>query len=221
MSTLRVYLDAPPDASRDVDWALFDAADRVVRSGRGHRADWPAAEALEAVAAASQGRLVTLTLPPLPAARVRSAAGFALEDQLAGVPEDSHIALGAQGADGSLRVAIVAEAWMRAVAAASARIGVRWRRIVLESDLAQPPSGGWCWCAPALDRAGFVRTAEGSTLAVGPATSEAPPAELVLALAGSRGQRPRQVRVDVAGITPALLAQAATATGVEFVAGTA
>jgi type II secretion system protein L len=221
MSTLRVYLDAPPDASRDVDWALFDAADRVVRSGRGHRADWPAAEALEAVVAASQGRLVTLTLPPLPAARARSAVGFALEDQLAGVPEDSHIALGVQGVDGTLRVAIVAEAWMRAFASASARVGVRWRRIVLESDLAQPPSGGWCWCAQTLDRAGFVRTGEGSTLAVGPATSDAPPAELVLAIAGSRGQRPRQVRVDVAGTTPALLAQASKATGVEFVAGSA
>ena len=221
MSTLRVYLDAPPDASRDTDWALFDAGDHVVRSGRGPRADWPAAEALEAVVAASQGRLVTLTLPPLPAARARSAVAFALEDQLAGTPEESHIALDAQRADGTLRVAIVAETWMRAFATASVRAGIRWQRIVLESDLAQPPSGGWCWCAPALDRPGFVRTAEGSTLAVGPATSDAPPAELVLAIAGSRGQRPSQVRADVAGATPALLTQASKATGVQFVAGTA
>jgi type II secretion system protein L len=220
MFTLRVYFDALPDASRAADWALFDAAGHVVRSGRGHRADWPAAEAQEAVIAAAQGRLVTLTLPPLPAARARSAVGFALEDQLAGVPEDSHIALGTQGADGTLRVAIVADAWMRAFAAASARIGMRWRRIVLESDLAQPPGGGWCWCSPTLERAGFVRTTEGSTLAVGPATGDAPPAELVLAIAGSRAQRPRQVRADVAGATPALLAQASKTTGVEFVAGT-
>lgn len=220
MSTLRIYFDAPPDASRDADWALFDAADRAVRSGRGPRADWPAAEAHEAVIAATQGRLVTLTLPPLPTARALSAARFALEDQLAGAPEDSHVALGAQAADGTLRAAIVADAWMLGFSAASARLGVRWRRIVLESDLAQPPEGGWCWCAPALDRPGFVRTSEGSSLAVGAATEDAPPAELVLAIAGSRAQRPKQVRADVAGITPTLLAQASKSTGIGFVAGT-
>src|SRR5438046_1827814 len=119
MSTLRVYLDAPPDTSRDADWALFDAGDNAVRSGRGPRADWPAADALEAVVAASQGRLVTLTLPPLPAARARSAVAFALEDQLAGTPDENHLALDAQRADGTLRVAIVAETWMRAFATAS------------------------------------------------------------------------------------------------------
>jgi type II secretion system protein L len=220
MSTLRIYFDAPPDASRDMDWALFDAADRAIRSGRGPRADWPVAEAHEAVIAATQGRLVTLTLPPLPAGRALSAVRFALEDQLAGAPDDSHVALGAQAGDGTLRVAIVADAWMRAFSAGSARLGIRWRRIVLESDLAQPPDGGWCWCAPALNRPGFVRTAEGSSLAVGATTEDAPPAELVLAIGGSRAQAPKQVRVDVAGITPTLLAQASKSTGVEFVAGT-
>lgn len=219
MSTLRVYLDAPPDAGRDAEWGLFDAADRLVRSGRGRRADWPAAEFLDAVITAAQGRLVTLKLPPLPAARVRAAAGFALEDQLAGAPEDSHIALGAQGADGSVRVAIVAETWMRAFAAASTRAGIRWRRLVLESDLAQTPGGGWSWCATALDAAGFVRTTEGATLAVGPAIDNAPPDELVLALGSGGAQRPAQVRVDVAGVSPVLLAQASKATGVAFVAG--
>lgn len=220
MSTLRIYLDAAPDANHDADWALFDAADRVVRSGRGRRADWPSAEALDAVIAASRGRLVTLRLPPLPPTRARSAAGFALEDQLAGALSDSHIALGTQAGDGTLRVAIIADAWMRAFAAASARIGVRWRRILLESDLARPPAGGWCWCAPALDRPGFVRTTEGASIAVGPASADALPPELVLAIAGSRAQRPKQVRVDVAGTSAALLAQARKATDVLFVAGT-
>ena len=220
MSTLRGYFEAPPDARLDADWALFDATNRVVRSGRGRRADWPAAEALEAVIAASLGRLVTLTLPPLQASRTRAAVGFALEDQLAGAPEDNHLALGAQSADGKVRVAIVAEAWMRMFMTASTRAGMRWHRIVLESDLAQPPNGVWCWCAATQDRAGFVRTAEGATLAVGPITGNAPPDELVLAIAGSRAPRPRQVRADVAGITSTLLAQASQTTGVEFVAGT-
>jgi type II secretion system protein L len=163
---------------------------------------------------------VTLTLPPLPAARAAAAVGFALEDQLAATPEDNHIALGAQGSDGRIRVAIVAELWMRAFMGASARAGIRWHRIVLESDLAQPPDGGWCWCAAALDVAGFVRTADGSTIAVGPASGAAPPDEIVLAIAGSRAQRPRLVRADISGATPTLLAKAREATGVEFTAGT-
>jgi general secretion pathway protein L len=220
MDTLRVYLDAAPDAGRDAEWTLFDAADRAVRSGRGRRPDWPAADAVDAVIAAALGRLVTLTLPPLPAARAASAVAFALEDQLAGAPEDSHIALGPQAADGKLRVAIISDAWMRAFNAASARSGIRWRRIVLESDLAQPPAAGWCWCAAAADRPGFLRTSDGATLAVGPATGTAPPEELVLAVNGGRAQRPVRVRADVAGATPELLTQAKAATGVEFVAGT-
>ena len=219
MTTLRVYLDAPPD--RDADWALFDAQNRSVRLGHGPRADWPAADALEAVIGAGHGRLVTLSLPPLPAGRAPAAARYALEDQLAGAVEDSHVALGTQGANGALRVAIVDNAWMRSLLAESTRTGIRWHRIILESDLAQPPAGGWCWCAAALDRAGFVRTAEGATIAVGSARADAPPDELVLALAASRASRPRAVRVDITEATPTLLARARALTGVEFIQGSA
>jgi len=208
MTTLRAYLDAPPDSARPAEWALFDGSDRVVRIGRGRSGEWPAADTMEAVVAATHARLVTLALPPLPAARAAAAVRFALEDQLAGAPEDSHLALAAQAADGTLRVAIVANAWMRSFTAASARSGLTWRRIIVESDLAQPPAGGWCWCSAALDRPGFVRTAGGASIAVGPARGDAPPDELKLALAGGRGPRPRGVRVDIDGVTPALLARA-------------
>jgi type II secretion system protein L len=221
MTTLRAYFDAPPDAARPADWALFDGSDRVVRTGRGRSGEWPAADAMEAVVAATHARLVTLTLPPLPAARAAAAVRFALEDQLAGAPEDSHLALAAQAADGTLRVAIVANAWMRSFTAASARSGLTWRRIIVESDLAQPPAGGWCWCSTALDRPGFVRTALGASIAVGPARGDAPPDELTLALAGGRGPRPRGVRVDIDGLAPALLARARELTGVEFTQGKA
>ena len=220
MTTLRILVDIPPDAARDAEWALFDATNRVVRTGHGPKASWPAAEALEAVVAAAHGRLATLALPPLPAARVAAASRYALEDQLAGASEDSHIAPGPQGADGTVRVAIVDEAWMRSFAAASAKIGIRWRKVMLESDLARPPTGGWCWCADALDRPGFLRTAEGATISVGAVIAGAPPDELVLALAGSRAPRPRVVRVDVAGATPSLMSRAREAAGVEFAAGT-
>ncbi|MEO8739501.1 MAG: type II secretion system protein GspL [Casimicrobiaceae bacterium] len=220
MSTLRVLFNAPPDANREADWALFDATGRVARSGRGPRADWPQADAAEAVLAATHGRLVTLALPPLPAARALAAAKFALEDQLAGAPDESHVAVAAQAPTGALRAAIVASSWLREFVAASTRAGMRWGRIVLESDLALAPADGWCWCASALDRPGFVRTADGTTIAVGLAQADAPPGELLLALAGSRKPRPRTVRVDVAGATPALLARWRETTGVEFIAGT-
>jgi hypothetical protein len=120
-----------------------------------------------------------------------------------------------------MRVAIVDDAWFRALVDASARMGLRWQRILLESDLARPPDGGWCWCAQALDAPGFVRTAQGATFAVGPAATDAPPDELVLAISGRRDSSPALVRVDVGGAPPALLSNARQRTGVEFVAGEA
>jgi hypothetical protein len=170
------------------------------------------------VIAAAHGRLVTVKLPPLPPQRVQSAASFALEEHLAGAPEDSHVATGRQSADGSLPVAIVGAAWMRAFQAASKRCIIRWQRVLLESDLARPPAGGWCWCAESLESAGFVRTDSGSSISVGPSHAADLPEELALALAGS-GRRPRLVRVDVAGVDQTLLERARTQTGVEFTAG--
>ena len=215
MTTLRVYLDFPPDPARELEWALFDDANRVVRRGRAPIAGWPSAESREAVIAAAHGRLVTVKLPPLPPQRVQSAASFALEEQLAGAPEDSHVATGRQSADGSLRAAIVGAAWMRAFQAASKRCVIRWQRVLLESDLARPPAGGWCWCAESLESAGFVRTDSGSSISVGPSHAGGLPEELSLALAGS-GRRPRLVRVDVAGVDQILLERARAQTGVEF-----
>jgi type II secretion system protein L len=218
MTTLRVYLELPPDPLREMEWALYDNANRLVRRGRAPIPGWPSADSREAVIAAAHGRLATVKLPPLPAPRVQSAASFALEEQLAGAPEDSHVAPGRQAADGSLRVAIVDAAWMRAFQSASKRCAIHWQRVLLESDLATPPAGGWCWCAESLDRAGFVRTDNGSSISVGPSHAGGLPEELALALAGS-GSRPRIVRVDVPGVDKAFLERARTQTGVAFAAG--
>src|ERR1700682_2175444 len=168
MPTLRVYLEFPPEPARETEWALFDDANRLVRRGRAPIAGWPSADSREAVITAGHGRLATVKLPPLPPPRVQSAASFALEEQLAGAPEDSHVAPGRQSADGWLRVAIVSAAWIRAFQAASKRCAIRWQRVLLESDLATPPEGGWCWCAESLERVGFVRTDGGSSISVGP-----------------------------------------------------
>lgn len=218
MTTLRVYLEFPPDPAQETEWALFDDANRLVRRGRAAIAGWPSADSREAVIAAAHGRLATIKLPPLPPPRVQSAASFALEEQLAGAPEDSHVAAGRQSADGSLPVAIVSAAWLRAFQAASKRCEIRWQRVLLESDLATPPAGGWCWCAESLERTGFVRTDGGSSVAVGPSHAAGLPEELALALAGG-GRRPRFVRVDVAGVPQALLERARAQTGVEFSSG--
>ncbi|TMG82830.1 MAG: hypothetical protein E6H76_15490 [Betaproteobacteria bacterium] len=91
-STLRVFIDGPPEPGRDAAWAVFDATGRAARSGRSPPAAWPVASRREAVIAARHGRLVTLTVPPLPPGRAEAAARFALEDQLADTPEEIHIA---------------------------------------------------------------------------------------------------------------------------------
>lgn len=219
MTTLRVLLDAAPAAERAADWALFAAGGRLVRTGRGRPADWPARDSSEAVVAATCGRLVTLTLPPLPAPRVAAAAGYALEDQLAGAPEESHAAFGAQSADGTVRGVIVSASWLRAFNAGSQRAGIRWDRIVLESNLARPPASGWCWCARSTTEAGFVVTDRGTSIGVGAARADGLPAELALAIKATGQHAPRVVRVDIEGIGSERLARAKAQTGIEFTPG--
>jgi type II secretion system protein L len=219
VTTLRVLVDAPPDAARACEWALFDGTNRILRRGRDRPASWPIAERREAVIAAVHGRLATVSVPPLPPARANAAARFALEDQLADAPEASHVALAPQAADGSVRAAIVADEWMRAFVSASKRCGVEWTRALLECDLATSARGIWRWCAHSVKDPGFVRTDRGATIGVGPSSDEAPPGELVLALAGAGERAPANVRVDAAGASPALLANARAQTRIEFVAG--
>jgi hypothetical protein len=103
--------------------------------------------------------------------------------------------------------------------AGSRRCGIDWNRALLESDLATIASGSWRWCAASVAQPGFVRTDRGATISVGATSGDAPPAELTLALAGAGERRPRSVRVDAAGASAALLANARAATRVEFVAG--
>jgi type II secretion system protein L len=218
-TTLRVLIDEPPDAVRAASWALCDAMGHVVQTGRGTPDDWPAADRREAVISATHGRIATLQLPPLPPGRAEAAARYALEDQLAESADDSHIALAPQRADGGLRVAVVAAAWMDAFVSGSRRCDIEWDRAVLETDLAEVAAGTWRWCAPSIALPGFVRTDQDATIAVGPAQGDALPVELALALSRGGAKPPRSVRVDADGATPTFLARARTATGVEFVAG--
>jgi type II secretion system protein L len=219
-TTLRVLVDEPPDMARVASWVLCDATGRSIRSGRGTPAEWPDAERTEAVIAAAHGRVATLELPPLPPGRAEAAVRYALEDQLADGPEESHIALAPQRADGSLRVAIVGDGWMKAFIAGSRHCEIDWDRALLESDLAQTAAGAWRWCAPSIAHPGFVRTDRGATIAAGPAQRDALPAELSLALSRGGAKPPRTVRVDAEGAGSEFLARARSMTGIEFTAGT-
>jgi general secretion pathway protein L len=134
MTVLRVLLAAAPAADRADAWALFDAAGACLRKGLDRPAGWPAADRIEVVLAASQVRIATIALPPMPASRVAGAAGFALEDQLAGPIAAHHVAVSAQAPDGRVRVAITSRSLLAAIVDARPDVA----RIVAESDLCVP-----------------------------------------------------------------------------------
>ena len=217
MTVLRVRLAAAPAADRADAWALFDAAGTCVRTGLDRPGAWPKADNVEVVLAASQLRIASVALPPMPASRVAGAAGFALEDQLAGPNDAHHFAVSTQARDGRVRVAIVAQSLLAGIAGSYAGV----TRIVAESDLALPPAG-WTWCAHDSAAAGFVRRSDGSAFPVdAPATDGALPTELVMALAQARrsGALLPQVRVD-APFADASCARWQRETGVDFLRGT-
>ena len=218
-TTLRVRIDQPPDPARAASWALYDAAGRAIRSGEGTPREWPDAERSEAVIAAARGRIAALELPPLPPGRAEGAVRYALEDQLAEGADGSHIVPSPQAADGTLRVAIIASAWMSAFVEASRDCGIAWHRAVLEIDLAEPLSALWRWCAPSVAAPGFIRTGSGATIAVGAGRGGSVPSELALALSRA-DPKPRSVRVDAEGADPDFMSRARSETGVEFTAGT-
>jgi type II secretion system protein L len=194
MTTLRVRLAAPPSSSRADPWALYDGTGKCVRTGIDPPSEWPAADDLEFVLAASQLRIAIVTLPPVPTARVAGAATFALEDQLAGPAASHHLAFSSQAPDGRVRVAIVARSLIAALAAAHTEPA----RIIAEPDLA-PSLSMWRWCATEERDGGFVRRPDGSAFPVDPPSAEgAIPVELGLALAEARraGETTPEVRVD-------------------------
>jgi type II secretion system protein L len=218
MATLRVYLDALPSAARSFDWVRVDATGRIVESGRGPPSSWPASDAIDGVLDAALGRIVALPLPPLPPARVSAAARFALEDQLAGSASEHALAVGSRRPDGRTRVAIVSQAWLTACALASREAGLGWRRLVLESDLAEPPASGWRWCAASLASPGFARDASGAAFAVGGGDGGVP-AELALALRADASAKPSSVRVDIGDVPATWFNRVRTELGIECAPG--
>jgi hypothetical protein len=188
MSALRVLVRTAADgSSAPVPWALYDAGGACVRTGCDAASGWPDADTLEFVVGASDVRLASLALPPMPAARVAAAAAFALEDRLAGPADEQWLAVAPERHRDRVVVAVVARALVAALRARGGepRTGPRLLRIVAEPELAAA-GDGWCWCVPEDPEAGggFVRLADGSAFPVSaPGAGEALPAELQLALA--------------------------------------
>ena len=212
MSILRVLLAVAPDAATATAWALYDDQQRLVRSGSGPAASWPAATRREAVLAASAVRLVPVVLPPMPADRLPAAAAFALEDRLAGPAPARHLAVSPRQRDGVVEVAIAA----RDVVAALAR---DFARVVAEPAVApRPPAGTWRWYASGAG-GGFVRSPDGAAFAVPlPVADAALPPELTLALAQASPAAGAPTRVEIAFPVAADARAAWTrATGVAFV----
>ncbi|HSQ81545.1 MAG TPA: type II secretion system protein GspL [Casimicrobiaceae bacterium] len=211
---LRVLLDGPPGRDRPTAWVRLDDRDHALERGRTPPGQWPAAARVEAVLAANCVRLVALALPSMPAARLRAAAAYAIEDQLATPVDESVVATGPQGDDGSVLAAVASAAMVTATAAGVPGLA----RLLPESALA-PVHDGWTWCASAAGGT-FIRRSDGSTLAIGdaPPTGELP-AELSIALAQAQrtGRAPQRVHVAFAQ-NAAGLAQWSQAAGIAFVA---
>ena len=191
MSILRVLAAAAPSPAQEVPWALYDAQQRLVRSGAGPAAEWPTAARIEAVLAAPAVRLARVVLPPMPADRVAAAAEFALEDQLAGPAKAQHLVASSRARDGSVEVAIAARSLF-------APLRESFARVVAEPAVAPvPAAGAWRWYASGM-AGGFVRRPDGSAFAVSAPQPGALPAELALALSQSTRTRAAMPRVEVA-----------------------
>ena len=211
---LRVFFDGAPGADRTDPWVRYAADGRAIARGRDVPARWPAEPRVEVVLAADHARLTALTLPAMPRSRLRNAARYAVEDQLATSADESAIAVAAPR-DGAIVAAIASQALIGAIAA-----DARVTRIVPEAALA-PQGDGWMWCASGNGN-GFVRRADGSAFATGMTSDAALPSELTAALAQAAraGNAPADVHVAFE-CDAARLRGWSQASGVAFVAAPA
>jgi general secretion pathway protein L len=210
---LRVFLAAPPRAERAEQWVRYGADGRPVARGHDVPARWPVDGTIDVVLAAGHVRLIALALPPMPRDRLRAAARFALEDQLATTAEESSISIG-EVQNGRVLVAVTSDALVRAITHDR-----RVSRVIPESALA-PHGDGWTWCASEAGD-GFVRRADGSAFAVGVCGDALPP-ELIAALAQTARAGAPPAGVHVAFRCDALqLARWSQSAGVAFIAAPA
>jgi len=159
MTTLRVKLPIPFDPAADAAWWRVDERGRVVDRGRGPPSSWPPADRREAVLGAQDVRIVALALPPMSAARVPSAAAFALEVQLAAPVESMHVAV-----EPSREGVTLARVVDRDTIGWLASHRPAFDRVVAEPDLVARDGAAHHYVD--VDGHGFVRHPDGSAYAV-------------------------------------------------------
>jgi len=188
MTTLRILVDAMPDAGRAFAWALVDAG-RVRQRGHAPPGEWPRAETTVAIVDAPLVHVAALVLPPIPGARLGDAVRYALDDQLAAAADTLHIVHGPQASDGRVVAVAASRALVDAIAA---RLPAGARIVALPALL--PRAADWQW---AIDDGGhgFLARPDGSAVAV--PSADAAPAEVVLALNRARRAATPPARIVV------------------------
>ena len=214
---LRVFLTAPPHEERADRWVRYDSEGRAIGRGDDVPSHWPDDSPIDVVLAAGQARLIALALPPMPHERVRGAARYALEDQIAATADDVSIAV-TDVRDGRCLAAVASTALIRTISTQALRVA----RIVPESALA-PKHDGWTWHVSGAGD-GFVRRADGSAFTVSTLASDdgALPGEIAAALGQARRADVAPSIVHVAfPAEPSRLTQWSQTVGVRFVAAPA
>ena len=220
---LRVFLPSleRPDAATRFAWMLFDARRALLREGTSALDDIPRAEEVEVVLPASRVLFARLKLPKVNAATIRELLPYAVEDRLLADPAHIHAVAGKTRPGGETTVAVIDRVWLQAMLDHLARAGLRAERAWSESALLAGGRGDWhlVWSRAR----GMLVDDDGVSATFDHEAAPVLPLALRLALdeAAARGERPRSIRVHVAGDEPLPdLARWSAESSVPFSAGT-
>ncbi|MGL6071786.1 type II secretion system protein GspL [Craterilacuibacter sp.] len=144
MTVLRLMLRSSwPDSEPGLAWALIATSGEQLQAGDDAPAHWPKSNSTELILPAGQTLFTRIKLPQASRERQLAAAGFALEEQLAGDPAANLYALG--GMAGGLNAVAVTEAFaLRRAVAMLKQLGRAPDRILPEEMcVPEPLPGQW------------------------------------------------------------------------------
>ena len=144
MSQIRIYLKHDwQDATSLCDWALLDAAGKIVRSGVDDLASMPVASECVAVVASSQVLCLTKTLPKIKASQLEAALPLAIEESMLGDAGDQHVVPGATTSEGATVLYAMDKTRLRRFVEACAAASIRLRHVVPEYCLLNVGADQW------------------------------------------------------------------------------
>ena len=198
---LRIFLPAVERALPDTRfaWMLFDGRRRLLREGVNALAEVPRGDEVEAVLPAARVLFARLKLPKVNDTTIRELLPYAVEDRLLADPSHIHAVAGARDARGETLVAVIDREWLQGMLQALQRAGLRATRAWPESALLAGGRGDWnlVW-SPAR---GMLVDDDGAAATFDHDAAGAFPLALRIALdeAAARGDKPKGIRVHVAG----------------------